>query len=130
MWRIPALFLCLTLLWLGSLAATSVAVPLGAEQAVPLLTGGGELGGTSGQLDRAAPLADNPTAVASLQGREAFFADILRAHPAAGPTCYACADPVSRTLEPAALLLFGAALAGTGLLLRRRLRRAGRLSGA
>ena len=62
------------------------------------------------------------------QTLDAFFADVLGLRMAPVKSCAGCGDAIGATPEPTSLLLFGSVLAGLGLVVRRRLRRAGRAS--
>jgi hypothetical protein len=57
--------------------------------------------------------------------RAQTLADVLRVQSATFLGCAACADTISAMPKPTSLLLFGATLAGIGVILRRRFRRAG-----
>ena len=93
------LTVCVASLLFGTVPAPGASLSLGTDHAAPYAEGGG-------------PLA-----------RDSRFSDRLKVHSASVMS----GDLISATPEPLSLLLFGAALAGVGLLLRRHLRRARRL---
>ncbi len=110
-----------------SLAAPfpSIALPLGERQSVVYLDRtSGSKGEASKVLGLAGPAPSRLTGPFA-QTLESFFADVLGVQLASVRNCATCSDPVGASPEPTALLLFGSALAGVGLVVRRRLRRMG-----
>jgi len=83
-------------------------------------------------VDRARPVKDSPPGALGMSAasniaavRAQTLADVLRVQSATFLGCAACADTISAMPKPTSLLLFGATLAGIGVILRRRFRRAG-----
>jgi hypothetical protein len=110
-----------------SLAAPfpGIALPLDERQSVVYLDGTqGSKGEGSKVASLAGPATSRPAGVLA-QTLESFFADVLGVQLAVVRNCATCADPVGTSPEPTALLLFGSALAGLGLVVRRRFRRTG-----
>lgn len=83
-------------------------------------------------VDRALPVKDSPPGALGMSAasnttavRAQALADVLRVQSAAFMGCAPCAETITATPKPTSLLLFGITLAGIGLILRRRLPRAG-----